>query len=181
MNCPICRTTQLVSVQLEDQLWAFTCNACHGHWISSAKYHAWLAYHGQILPEKPYDGPPLDTSDVEQTKICPECHRVMLRYLVGHGTGFSLDLCTGCQGVWFDPNQWQALKGRNLHDEVHLIITSPWQSKVRREEARNRIDALYEKWFQEDYEEIQRIRDWVQNHPNRQRLIAFLIDRDPYS
>jgi Zn-finger nucleic acid-binding protein len=104
----------------------------------------------------------------------------MLRYKVGHGTGIALDQCAACNGMWFDRGEWDLLKGRNLYDEVHLVFTAPWQSAVRKEESRTRLDAIYRQRFGSDYDEVRRIREWIYGHPERDHIIAFLTDPEPY-
>jgi Zn-finger nucleic acid-binding protein len=180
MNCPVCKTVPLRPASLDDGLPAHTCAGCGGALVSSRDYWRWLDAHGPTLPEKADDGAGIVPADSPRVKVCAECGRLMLRYAVGHGTGFALDQCGACNAVWFDGGEWDALKGRNLHDEVHLVFTAPWQSGVRREEARARLDAIYRRRFGEDYEEVSRIREWVAAHPERDKIVAFLTDLDPY-
>jgi Zn-finger nucleic acid-binding protein len=181
MKCPACKTADLSPTSLEADLPAAACVVCEGNWISSSAYWAWLERHGPTLSEKPYEGSELSVSDRQEVKLCPECRRLMLRYRVGHGVEFSLDQCAGCNGIWLDRDEWAALKGRNLHDEIHLVFTAPWQSEVRREETRRRLDEIYARRFGEDYEEIKRVKAWLDAHPDRSTVLAFFNDRDPYS
>ena len=180
MNCPVCMTVELTAADLDERLPAHACSQCGGAWLSSAEYWRWLEAHGPVLPEKRYDGPPIRADDNPQIKICPECSRLMLRYTVGHGTGIGLDQCGTCNGIWFDRGEWDVLKARNLHDEINLVFTAPWQSAVRKEEARVRLEALYRRRFGDDYYEIKRMRDWIYSHPERDQILAFLTDLDPY-
>ena len=57
----------------------------------------------------------------------------MQRYKVGHGFSFYLDR-SPLGSIWFDKGEWEALKSRQYHDELHLIFTAPWQDGVRTEE-----------------------------------------------
>jgi Zn-finger nucleic acid-binding protein len=180
MNCPVCKTHKLNSVELDSKLSAFACDSCGGNWINSSKYWGWLEQHGPSLPEKPAEATTINVSDQQHAKLCPECRRIMLRYKVGHGLGFYVEQCSACNGVWLDTNEWEALKSRNLHDDINLIFTAPWQSEARKEEAREHLDAIYAKQFKQDYEEIRRIRRWLDGHPDRERIINFLNDADPY-
>jgi Zn-finger nucleic acid-binding protein len=134
-----------------------------------------------VLPEKPYDGPEIEISDTQLAKVCPECSCLMLRYRVGRGTTFAIDHCGACSGVWLDRGEWDSLKGRNLHDEINAILTIPWQTQARREERRRNLDKIYAKQFGDSYGEVQRVRAWLDAQPNRDRVLAFLMDRDPYS
>lgn len=116
----------------------------------------------------------------QQAMLCPSCRRIMLRYRVGHGVAVALDICGGCSGVWFDRNEWLALKARGLHDDLHLVATEAWQAEVHREEARTHLDALYRRRYGAEYEEILRVRRWLVGHPHRDAILAFLSDPDPF-
>lgn len=41
---------------------------------------------------------------------CPKCHSAMEE--VSYGRDMTIDRCTGCQGLWFDPGEAEALKGK---------------------------------------------------------------------
>jgi Zn-finger nucleic acid-binding protein len=180
MNCPVCKNSLLTQTTLEVELPAYACEQCHGNWISAREYWRWLERHGPSLPEKAPEGPEVDAVDTVQVKVCPECRLMMLRYQVGHGTGIGLDQCGGCGGIWFDRGEWELLKNRNLHDEVHAVFTVPWQSAVRREASRERLEEIRRQRFGVDYEEIKRIRSWIEAHAARDQIIAFFTDPDPY-
>jgi hypothetical protein len=38
----------------------------------------------------------------------------------------------------------------------------------------------FDRFGEEDYEEISRIRHWLETKTNREQLIAYLTDKDPY-
>lgn len=181
MRCPVCKGDALESVRLESGLPANHCPSCSGHWISGRDYWSWLDAHGPNLGEKTYEGPEITVADTEQAKLCPECSRIMLRYAVGHGTDFSLDHCSSCNGVWLDRGEWESLKGRNLHDDVNAILTVPWQTAARKEERKRHLERIYAKRFGDDFEEMKRVRAWLDGHPHRDTILAFLTDADPYS
>ena len=181
MKCPVCKTAELSPVNLDAHLPAGACPKCGGKWLSSVRYYEWLQHRGPPRGEKPYDGPPLEITDAQEAKLCPECGRILVRYSVGHGTDCTLDHCGTCNGVWFDTNEWEALKARNLHDAVHLIFTKPWQSEVRKQERSKHLEKIYERHFGQDYPEIKRIRKWLEQHPERDRIVAFFNDPDPFS
>ena len=113
-------------------------------------------------------------------RLCPSCGRIMLRYRVGHGVDFYLDTCGTCNGIWLDLDEWTALRARNLHDDLHLIFTEPWQAEIHREAAKSHLEALYRKRFGDAWDEAVRVRAWVQAHPERAALLAFLADPDPF-
>jgi len=180
MDCPRCKDNPLHSVILEDHLEAESCHNCGGHWLGSENYYRWLDDRGEILPEKPPEVE-LEVNDSDKAKLCPRCRRIMLKYKVGRGTDFYLDRCGSCNGVWFDKNEWESLKTRNLHDEVHLIFSPAWQENIRRQSHAKTLDRLYEQKFgTEDYEEVKKIRAWLRDRPQRLALLSFLTDKNPY-
>jgi Zn-finger nucleic acid-binding protein len=99
---------------------------------------------------------------------------------VGRNVPFTLDNCGECGGVWLDKDEWATLKTRNLHDDLHAIFTEQWQSEARREESRQTLAGMYERRFgAEGYAELQRIRAWIDQHPHKQEILAYLNDSDP--
>jgi Zn-finger nucleic acid-binding protein len=159
----------------------YKCKKCQGFWISALKYREWLdKYEPDFYEQVDYDAP-LPVLDVEQAKLCPDCGRILICYRVWPDISFRLDRCWGCNGVWFDHAEWDVLRSHGLYDKVHMFFTEPWQRKLREEETRRRFEAIYLEYFgPQDYAEIKRIREWIQQHPEGQRLLAYLNDKDPY-
>ena len=180
MHCPACKTPTFTPIQLEPTLPAQQCAGCQGHWLRADDYFKWLDQQPARLPEKPYEGEPLQLSAEQTVKICPTCIRMMRRYDVGHSTAVTLDQCAHCDGIWFDPHEWQALKGRHLHDEVHLVFTAPWQAQLRKTASIERLTQIYHARFGDDFERLQDIHTWLQAHPKKDDLLAFLADPTPF-
>jgi Zn-finger nucleic acid-binding protein len=178
-RCPACDHLAFARTDLETGLTAYGCSACEGQWLSTADYRAWLARRRDGEPLHPSTENRVVIADDQHARLCPICQRIMLRYRVGHGVDFSIDLC-GC-GIWFDRDEWRTLKDRGLHDDLHLIATEPWQADVRRDETRRHLEALYRKRFGAEYDDIVRLRGWLGEHPHRESILAFLDDPDPFS
>jgi Zn-finger nucleic acid-binding protein len=179
-KCPLCMVDRFKVVKLEEGPLAYSCSGCEGTWIRAVDYVEWLAGAGPTRPVTPATDEPQPT-ETRQAKLCPQDGHLLLAYKVGHDVRFTLDRCGKCHGVWFDPQEWEALKRRNLHDEVNAVFTEPWQRQVRREEQRRVMASLYQERFgAEDYAEIQRVRQWLAEHPHRSALLAYLMDTDPY-
>jgi Zn-finger nucleic acid-binding protein len=182
MNCPVCKTPELISTDLESNLTSFRCPECGGNWIRGAEYWRWLERHGPNLPERSDQDSGLSLAEPGKHIDCPECRFRMVKYLVGHGFSFTLDQCGGCKGIWLDRNEWEALKERNLHDDVNAMFTSFWQAEAQRELRRKRLEEIYISRFgAEDYAEVTRIRAWLEAHPKRPELLAYLTDTDPFA
>jgi Zn-finger nucleic acid-binding protein len=181
MKCPVCTLSILKAIQPEENLTALWCPTCDGQWIGSDSYWSWLAQQDARLPEKPPGGTPIEVADRQRAKLCPECSHIMLRYRVGHGFSFTLDQCGHCQGIWFDTNEWAALRERNLHDEVHLIFSAPWQAAIRQEDAHKLLESIYTEYFQDDYDKVREIKQWIDQHPQGDKILDYLVNPDPYS
>lgn len=180
MNCPVCKTTELTPGKLEAKLPAFNCANCRGKWIQGAAYWKWLEEHGENLPEREVPTDDLPLSETLEPLDCPECQWRMVKYRVGHGTGFSLDHCHSCKGLWFDRNEWEVLKKRNLHDDINSILTAFWQAEALKEDRKKRLERINtNKFGADDYAEIKRIRAWLDGHPKKQELLAYLTDENP--
>ncbi len=181
MNCPSCKTSGLNLIHLENELPASVCPGCGGTWISFTQYWSWLERQGPGLPERPISDPPLPVQDSKGAKLCPECGGILTRYKVGRECAFSIDHCGKCKGIWLDKNEWDVLKHRHLHDDLHLILDPSWQRQLRREESQRKLQAIYEQKFgTETYAEIKKIREWLARQPQRSALLAYLNNDDPY-
>jgi Zn-finger nucleic acid-binding protein len=183
-KCPLCQVL-LNRTLLERNLPAYACPNCHGIWISSNEYLAWLAPH-HILSIEEIDieaefTTPYPIADNHQAMFCPDCSHFLRRYKIWPNLAFYLDRCSSCNGIWFDCNEWQTLQTQNLHNKVNIFFTEVWQQKLRSEEMRGRFAKMYlERFGASDYHRIQDMRAWLQGHPNSDSLLAYLTDRDPY-
>ena len=180
MNCPVCKSSELIPTELEASLPAFRCDNCEGKWIRGAQYWKWLEEHSN-LPERTVEDTGLTLGEPGKPIDCPECRFRMVKYLVGHGFSFTLDHCQGCKGIWLDRNEWEALKARNLHDDVNAMLTAFWQDEAEKEVRKKRMEQIYIGRFgADDYAEIEKIRVWLSTRSNKQDLLAYLTDKDPF-
>lgn len=184
MKCPVCKSPQLGATDLEDGLRFFRCPECRGRWIRGAEYWGWLEQHGPNLPERSElsaNDAGLSLAEPGLHLDCPECRFRLVKYLVGHGFSFTIDHCAGCKGVWLDRNEWEALKERNLHDDLNSMFTSFWQDAAEKEARKKRLERIYISRFgPDDYAEIERVRAWLATRDNKQDLLAYLTDKDPF-
>jgi Zn-finger nucleic acid-binding protein len=182
MKCPVCKTSELTSTELESNLTSMRCPSCRGNWIQGAEYWKWLEDHATNLAERVPEHDGLSLAEPGLPIDCPECRFRMVKYLVGRGLGFTLDHCHGCKGIWLDGNEWEALKKRNLHDDLNLMFTSFWQNEAQRDVRKKKLEEIYIGRFgADDYAEIKKIRWWLDTKVNREELLAYLIDKDPFS
>lgn len=182
MKCPICPDQTLEDGSLEDGLNAMVCPGCDGSWVPSASYAVWLEGHSDTSSEGPFSEVEADVEDVREAKLCPGCGSILLKYKVGHGLDFYVDHCGGCGAIWFDRNEWRALKAHKLHDEIHRVFSTPWQTNLREGVLRKKMDGVYLRRFGEkSYARVCEIHAWLMEQPHRDALLAFLADDNPYS
>ncbi len=177
MNCPVCKTTTLEDHTLQTNLLSHACPTCGGQWVSGKTYWAWHDQHGDNLAERVStdDEPSVAESDV--AKLCPECGHILGRYRVGRDLAFSLDHCTNCYGIWFDKNEWEILRARNLHDDIHYVFSEAYQSGVfKADQAAARRKSWMDRLGEHDFAEIVRIKRWIEGHPKRRELLAYLLN-----
>ncbi len=180
MKCMICKNVEMVKRELEEKLPASECTKCGGIWISANNYWNWLKSQGSPLPEKPENYTlKLEVFDSKQVKICPDCGHFLTRRKVGHGLGFCVDRCETCGGIWLDKNEWEILKSRNLHDEIHFIFSEPWQRAVAQEENRKAYESHAEKFLgTADYGKISEFKRWLEKHPQKSFILAYVKNQE---
>ena len=176
MKCPVCKNYALAAKELEQNLSSQNCPNCRGRWIGSFQYWKWRQASGKSIAETPSsDESDLPVKDSSNAKLCPECGHFLRRYPVGHDIDFSLDRCGNCGGMWFDQNEWEVLKNRNLRDDVHKIFSEIWQRQLKDQQHQAEMEAFYKKKFgPDDYHKALDIKSWLDAHPNKSALRAFL-------
>ena len=180
MNCPVCSKVALEAGQCSEIPQKLHCPQCGGQWVQAFQYWKWLHALGTNLPEKPAQPDEKQpTTDSTKAKLCPECGHFLTRNKVGHGIEFHIDRCTTCGGIWFDKNEWDILKSRNLHDDIHFIFSEAWQHNVAQQENKE----THEKRIQmilgdNDYAKVHEFKQWADTHAMRSTIMAFLAGLD---
>lgn len=176
MKSPVEPHSELLPLELETGLPAWRCPDSGGVYLKAADYWQWLANQPgrlETLPKSDHGATPADDSGAP-ARICPETSGLMSRFRVGHGLAFHIDRSpTG--GFWLDAGEWEALKERDFHDEIHRIFTGAWQKEVRTEQAREALDAQFRQLLgADDYTKVAEFREWMTTHPARHRMLAWL-------
>ncbi len=179
MKSPVGSRKPMTLTELEDGLMAYRCEESGGYYIPSNCYMRWLSQQPAITPHIPqsdeHEQP--EPSDMPpQARICPESGTIMTRYKVGHGFPFMIDRSiTG--GIWLDAGEWEALRARNFHDELNRVFTQSWQRTVRDTELQqSRRTRMEERFGADVLHRIDKLKDELQNHPNREELLAYLCE-----
>jgi transcription elongation factor Elf1 len=180
VNCPVCKGDTLIpAARTEDSPQALQCKFCGGRYLPFHDYWAWRSEQDE-RPERPLDPSglvdvPLSSSEANFAKLCPECRHIMTRIRIDLEQHFFVDRCGNCGSWWFDSMKWDVLQSRNLHYEIHQINTGSWQARLKRAEiARSNERMLRGRLGDEDYEQMLRVKRWLDHHPQRDVILACL-------
>ena len=180
MHSPLDPDRSLKPVELEPGLRAFVCPKTGGHWIPLPSYFSWRELHGSSTNPLPPDyKPELADDSSQRALICPESGYLLVRYRVGRGLNFSVDRSPKTGGVWLDAGEWNALKSKGLHDELHLIFTAPYQARILSEAADSQLeDRFRERIGADAFARVAEFRAWLRRHPKRRDILAYLLDEE---
>ncbi|MGH1541085.1 MAG: zf-TFIIB domain-containing protein [Arenicella sp.] len=172
MNCPSCQSNLLKPTQLQPGLPALTCINCHGYSVNLLTYRHWIEQQPKI------ERTPTSTVTVDDSSkalICNKCSKIMHKYNISIDHDNKVDLCTTCDEVWLDQGEWQLLLELELHDKLTDIITTPWQSDMREQEALKRYKEKHvELLGEEDFARLEAFKTWLQEHPKEFEIMNYL-------
>lgn len=186
MKCPKDRKTPLQPEVLEDGPEVYRCPDCEGMWISAPDYRHWQRRQGNDgepepeptaiapLEEGEYEPPHYDT----MAALCPECRHYLARVRIGMRPAFYLERCRQCEGIWCDRGEWPLLKRWGLHGAIDRLFAPAWQERFREWETRlQERQALLDKVGPELAQQIFDLADVLEQHPNGDFAVAFLMRR----
>jgi Zn-finger nucleic acid-binding protein len=184
-KCPACKNVVLELSNFENSIPVMNCSSCGGSWLRANEYARWLKSQnpGSFEEDKTKEASKrFPVVESNKAAICPDCGHLLRKYNIGAKVDFHLDRCNNCNGVWLDKNEWESLKAADLHDEINQFFTKSWQQNIQSKATASKFDTMYlERFGESDYQKIKEIREWLQENPNRNNLIAFLLDKDPFS
>lgn len=183
MTCPACGGGRTLTLdRTPDGLRVRRCAGCSGCWLRSEDYWRWRANDPSITgPSGRSDGGPAPDPDADRPgfRTCPEDSYMLARIRVGGPPAFSIEQCRHCSGTWFDPGEWESLVSRGLSDELYELLSEEWQERFR---AGGREAAEPEQWLkrlgESDFSRISEVKEWLDHHPKRSELYAFLRFHD---
>lgn len=177
MDCPQCKGYQLEPKEIEPGLMAYVCPKCEGTLLSLMNYRYWLDQ--QVNVEKSNDEVVTDDSDKVQS--CPKCQHLMIKFQIGAGSDNKLDLCVGCNEAWMDKGEWHLLKQLDLHGKLPKIFTDAWQKNIRDTRRKTMHNNRYEQLLgAEDFGKLNEFKQWLDMHPEKSRITAYLIVKMDY-
>jgi Zn-finger nucleic acid-binding protein len=178
VHSPLHTDAHLQRVQLEPGLEAFQCPKSGGYWIPLQSYTIWQERHRDGIHPLPrgYE-PRCEENSEKRTLICPESGCLLTRYRVGQGLKFRIDRSPKTGGVWLDAGEWEALKSKNLHDELHLIFGAPYQRRIRTQESHAQLRQLFaQRIGAADFVRVNEFKNWLHRHARQRDILAYLLD-----
>ena len=176
MLSPAVPDTTMELKAIEPGLSAYTCPQSGGIWLPLQNYLDWK----QHLPQPPVPSPvahaptPADDSK-RRALVCPESGRLLIRYKVGHGFNFHLDVSPVTGGIWLDRGEWEALKGSGRHAELNLIFTASYQREVRNAEYEEKLtQAFADRIGPADFQKVDAFKTWLTTHPKARDICLYL-------
>ncbi|MBO9490680.1 zf-TFIIB domain-containing protein [Endozoicomonas sp. G2_1] len=179
MKCTSCNNGSLIPSFIDDLFRAHTCQNCGGNWILIEDYVSWKDRN----PEHQFSSDITEVID-EPTgaMLCPVSGSIMRKFRISAETSHSLDYSSAVGGVWLDKGEWELLKEEKLAGSLNNILTTNWQNTIRAESAKNNFSEIYQSKFGvEQYQEIRKIREWLNSQSNKADLRAYILAEDPYS
>ena len=178
MRSPLHPDTTLELKELEPGFSAYSCPTSGGVWIPLQNYLEWQARQPKpAAPTSAHPAPELVDDSEQRALICPESGRLLLRYRVGHGLRFHLDRSPATGGVWLDRGEWEALKAKGLHTEMHLIFTAAYQRGIRTEQYGKTMDQTFQQRIgAADFAHVTEFKSWLENHPRRRDICCYLFN-----
>lgn len=180
MHSPIHNDVILERVELEPGLEAWQCPKSKGVWIPLQSYTTWHEGHRDKVRELAPDyRPVVETSGNSRALICPESGCVLIRHRVGNGLSFHIDRSPKTGGVWLEAGEWDALKSKNLHEEMHMIFGAPYQRRLRNDESRVQLKKLFaQRLGAGDFVRVNEFKHWLNQHKHKREIVAYLLDED---
>lgn len=163
--------------EIESGLCAYVCPESGGVWIPLQSFLDWKEHHGHDATGLPPGYVPVAADDSKRRAlICPESGYLLIRYRVGHGLHFYVEVSPKTGGVWLDRGEWDALKSKGLHVELNHIFTAPYQERVRSAEREEVLEAVFrEKIGEEDFGKAAEFKEWLRQHPKRRVIRCYVF------
>ncbi len=180
MNCPACKNSTdhesaLKSKELEPGLNVMSCPECAGVFLEHLPYVEWAkSSSAQVGGAQPISMKAHPSAERAGAKFCAHCKSYLVKYDVASDAPFTIDRCGKCGGIWLDGNEWDQLKSRALHTDMHRIFSTDWQSQLRAEEHGKALEQIWREQFGADFDELMRIKTWIDSHAKAPEMYAFL-------
>lgn len=170
MRCAKCPKARLRKIRIATRSPASTCPRCGGIWIPEGKALASTPPAELAAPAR------LSVANDHRAGLCPNGHGILTRAQTHLGSGFYLDRCAECLGVWFDRGEWQQIAAAGLTSGLFEIWSESWQRMQRRRQAEEaHHDRLVAELGSDLVARIERLAADLRDHSSRSLGVAHLL------
>nr|WP_086940817.1 zf-TFIIB domain-containing protein [Thaumasiovibrio occultus] len=182
MKCPKCKDSALHAKQMDEQFAAQECERCGGDWILVEDFVQWRENNPGFEFAKNVDVEEDEILDSQNALLCPRTGTFMRKFRIAAQNAHRLDYSAAVGGIWLDNGEWELLKKEGIAGQLNEILTNKWQQAVRESMSKEQFALIYSRKFGEtDYQKVRDIRGWIDSHPAKADLRAYLFAEDPYS
>jgi hypothetical protein len=107
---------------------------------------------------------------------------IMRKFKTSATNTHRLDYSSAVGGLWLDKVEWELLVSGGLAGSLNALITDAWQRRIRQSNAKDSfVDIYHDKFGDDVYIKIKEMREWLNAHPQKIDLRAYLVAEDPHS
>ncbi|WP_028454334.1 TFIIB-type zinc ribbon-containing protein [Chitinilyticum litopenaei] len=174
ISCISCEG-KLQRSEIQHGLKAQVCADCGGVWLDLDEYKEWLLQTAIVVHEGDFSSLVEVSEQSPHALFCSDCDRMLHKYRLSPQLPVRIDRCSPCGKVWLDAPEWQVLQQQGETTELLRVLNDRGQREIREMEARQRREqADLRRFGAVDYRRLQDVRSWLDSHPLRAELLAYL-------
>ena len=179
MKCTDCKKGMLSPRFLDGLFRVDSCTACDGSWILIADYVEWKE---RNLNYQFFETLKSEVKVSTSALLCPVTGSLMRKFRLSSKNSHRINYSSCVRGVWLAKGEWDFLKREGLAGSLNAVLTVPWQNNIRSVCAREKFTSIYKSKFgNESYSRVSEFREWVDNHPRKSDIHAYLFAKNPYT
>lgn len=181
MKCPSCQNGSLNPHFIDQLFRSHKCNQCEGDWILVEDFVSWKDRNPEYRFNESLNVSE-EISDTKQAMLCPVSGVIMRKFKISAEHDHRIDYSHLSGGIWLDKGEWELLKAENIAGSLNKVVTQVWQNQIREDSAIENFKEIYaNKFSNEDYTQLKEVKAWLDQHPQKHDLRAYLMAEDPYS
>ena len=176
-TCPKCSGTELRHTLVAGTLPAHSCYRCKGILVSLVAYRGWRERSGISKQSGKDENAVAPVKDTKDAVLCTKCRNLMTKYRISADAPNRIDFCSRCEDVWLDGGEWELVEALVGSDHLANITTQPWQYRLMSDSVRKMEVERLKKELGADYERVVNLSEFLDGHPARLEILAYLSSR----